>query len=305
MEDLSENLDIMYKLGKYDSRVFVTNKQIWNLKLSRINYMHVMVPDNRRDAQRYCELLGKSGKILHDKRCFRTERLDVFLNCICAFTETRIKKMKIKMYELPPADELGLIVRHVELMKIETDWGRFNMNFEKLYKLLRTNKDKVILRATNVWSDDGIADLEKLTTLGLDIKLTAADSYQYKKLKDKKENLPEVINPEIYRIYGHEEKYISIPFCKKRTIKMERTDITRHELFHLILKKTEIVRIDCEYNPNYLESVKGILYSIRHLDLPDLKLLVFETHESSGMEDLLRKYRHLRTNITYIKFSRC
>lgn len=304
MSVISENLDILYELGKYNKRVFVINKQIWGLKLSRINYIDAKVLYESEEIGRYTELLKKAGKILvagtvKDNDISHTI---LFLNCLKTFTGISIKKIKIKTFYPLTVSYLKKLVKCADILKIECKWYDFIINnFVGYCKLATKYPYKVIFRFTRVsCTDDASMDaLTKIMELKPDTKLRIKDYTTFKYLKNIEKISPNIVNPEKYKIYEIEtEELILTTFSKERSIRMGCSRYVQNKLFISILTNTEKVRINCRYLDQY--AVQKVLDLVSKLDLPNLKLIIFKVPNRLNFVDIGKKYSYLRVNVVFV-----
>lgn len=301
LSELSENLDILYKLGKYDKNVFLVNKRIWNHKLDRIDYLYAILPDDVDDTKRYLELLRKTRKLIFGstiKDGSDTEEIVIFLKCIQAMTDIVIKEIKISD-GLPRHYVLEKLVLYTNTLKIKCPYHIFQYVICENYEFISENDEcQIVLRFTEVGpSEVEIQELQSLYSLVPNMKLEAIDYDSLKKLQERKGMLPDVANPEYYILGRTNIEEIITTFAQERTIVCQKYWKITDKMLISILKTTERLNIQFAYHEEITDQEK-ILDLVASLDLPNLKLIVF-AYLTRNAEDLIKKYSHLRTNITF------
>lgn len=73
----------------------------------------------------------------------------------------------------------------------------------------------------------------------------------------------------------------------------------QNRLFISIFKNTEKIIINCR-RTEQISTVREILEVVSILNSEHLKLIVFKVYNSSHVEDLIKKYSYLRSNIALI-----
>lgn len=178
--------------------------------------MVATIPEDIIDTKRYAEILGKVNKIVFPWRPINIPQHITFLNCVKALSEINIKEIKVQRYV--KVDNLEKLMRCTDILKITWPYDFYRDEREHYNRFIIKNKEKIILKMTNVeYLEEEYDELKELISLQINAKFITSDYESFKILTKEREESTNIVNPERYIMNSISQKYDALTtFSKKK-----------------------------------------------------------------------------------------